>query len=785
MARNRIWTDKSSILDEVDFSPALAMTAPGPKALRVPGTSGPDTLNGTPSGDVISGGEAGDVLNGGDGRDTIYGFGVSDRTGGGGLINATLVAAGLDDTVFAASPPGDPNRLFIVEQHTGQIKILNLNTGVINATPFLDIDGLATGGEQGLLGLAFHPDYATNGLYYAFTNAPNGDIEIWEYTRGGNADVSSTARELVIRIDHSEAGNHNGGWMEFGPDGYLYIAVGDGGGGGDTDNDAQNLDSLLGKILRIDVDGDDFPGNASRNYSIPSDNPFVGVDGADEVFAYGLRNPWRCSFDPDTGDLIIADVGQGQWEEINFLAAGDLSGVNFGWHVMEGSHVYDDDTPGNPAPGDPILTDPIYEYGHNGGPFGGFVVTGGYVIRGPDAGAQGLYIFTDFATNNIWTIAAREDGFSDLVRRNDQIVVDAGDLDDIASFAVDGSGRLYAIGLDGDIHRLTFNAGAGDAADTIDGGAGNDRLYGGWGDDLLTGGVGADTLDGGDGADTARYVNSSAAVIVNLGGAIGGGDARNDTFSSIENVTGSAFGDQLGGDGGANVLDGGGGDDTLIGAGGADTLIGGDGVDTANYVHASVGLTINLASGTGSGGEAAGDVLQQIENLFGGSGDDIFTGNALANRLQAANGNDALVGGAGADVLVGGRGLDNLFGGLGTDTLIGGLGQDTLGGGAAADIFLFDAPLALKNADIISDFGNGDDVIHLASSVFAGVATGNLAAGAFRNGTAATQSNDRVIYNAATGELFFDVDGVGGQAQVRFATLTGAPTLSAADFVVV
>ncbi|MDX2277812.1 MAG: PQQ-dependent sugar dehydrogenase [Hyphomonadaceae bacterium] len=669
------------------------------------GTSGPDLLGGTSGADSIQGGEGGDVINGGGGDDVLFGFGRQDRNVGAGAIEATLVASGLDNPIFALSAPGDPNRLFIAEQHTGQIKILDLGTGTVLATPFLDIDGLATSGEQGLLGMAFHPDYASNGKYYVFTNrASDGDIEVWEYTRGANPDVSDTTRKLVIRIDHSEATNHNGGWMGFGPDGYLYIATGDGGGGGDSDNDAQNIDSLLGKILRIDVNGDDFAG-AGRNYAIPDDNPFVGVAGADEVFALGLRNPWRISFDPATGDMYIGDVGQGQWEEVNYIPAGQLGGANFGWHVMEGSHVFNPDTPGNPPPNDPSLWNPIFEYGHNDA--GGYAVTGGYVINNGDPGGQGLYIFGDFSTGNIWTMRAGEETLTDLVLRNAQIQTDAGSLDLIASFATDGDGNLYVVGLDGEIHRLTFTQGAGDAGDWLIGGGGDDQLFGGVGNDALQGDAGVDLL-------------------------------RGDL-----------------------------GDDFLIGGSGADTLRGGDGVDTADYSASPSRVIIHLGQGTGSGGHAQGDQLIAVENLIGTNGADDFTGNSANNLLQGGGGGDAIRGSGGEDVLDGG------------------LGQDQLTGGAAADIFVFGVAVGAVNADTVTDFVAGADLIQLDRSVFTSLAVGALAPGRLAVGTQAADSNDRIIYNATTGQLFFDPDGVGAQGQVLFATLTGAPTLTAADFIVV
>ncbi len=235
-------------------------------------------------------------------------------------MNVQRVASGLSSPLFVTYAPGDSTRLFIV-QRSSQIRILNLTTGTLNAQNFITVPGVLAGGgqsEQGLLGLAFHPDYQNNGRFFVyFTDNTGGDVRIQQFTRinADTADPSSAVN--IIEIDEPQA-NHNGGWIGFGPDGYLYAAVGDGGGAYDTGTghtpgtgNAQDItDNLLGKMLRIDVDGDDFPGDANRNYAIPTDNPFVGVNGDDEIFLYGLRNPWRCSFDRLTGDLWVGDVGQ-------------------------------------------------------------------------------------------------------------------------------------------------------------------------------------------------------------------------------------------------------------------------------------------------------------------------------------------------------------------------------------------------------------------------------------------------------------------------------------------
>jgi hypothetical protein len=371
-------------------------------------------------------------------------------------IQADRIATGLDAPLFAASPPGDPNRLFVLEKNSGRVVILDLATNTVSGQPFFDVPAsdLSTAAEQGLLGLAFHPGYAANGKLYLDLTNENGDTEIWELTRSGDPNLADPASLRVLMTIDRNATNHHAGWIGFGPDGFLYITSGDSGGANDPENAAQNIDDLRGKMLRIDVNSDAFPADPGRNYAIPSANPFVGVAGADEVFAYGLRNPWRASFDSATGALYIADVGQGAREEINFLAPGTGTGVNFGWRVMEGTLATGLPQLANPPPNDPGFRAPIAEYGHGFGAFQGFSVTGGYVYHGP-GGAQGLYFFADFVSDRVWTLRVEDGQAFDFSQRDDEITVNSGTLDQIASFATDGSGRLYAVGLDGEIHRLT------------------------------------------------------------------------------------------------------------------------------------------------------------------------------------------------------------------------------------------------------------------------------------------------------------------------------------------
>jgi glucose/arabinose dehydrogenase len=306
-------------------------------------------------------------------------------------ISLTPIASGLT-LPTAISNAGD-SRLFIVEQ-SGEIRIYDpAATPTLRPTPFLDVSGLISGGtsgtERGLLGLAFHPGYASNGLFYIDYTGTNGDVVIAQYQVSADPNVANPSGTPLLTIPHTEATNHNGGQLAFGPDGMLYIAVGDGGDTSDAGVDAQNLDSLLGKILRIDVTG-------APPYTIPAGNPFAGDPNArDEIWAYGLRNPWRFSFDRSTGDLLIADVGETTYEEMDFQPAGSAGGQNYGWRRMEGAHCY------NPATGCNTggMTMPSVEYTHDDG---NCSISGGYRYRGAATGFAGTYVYGDFCSGRIW-----------------------------------------------------------------------------------------------------------------------------------------------------------------------------------------------------------------------------------------------------------------------------------------------------------------------------------------------------------------------------------------------
>ncbi len=299
------------------------------------------------------------------------------------------------------------SRLFIVQQN-GIIKILQPN-GVTNGTSFLNISSKITyGGERGLLGLAFHPQYATNGYFFVFYNNTAGNLTVARYTVSSNADVADSATEKIILNIPKPFDNHNGGSIHFAPDGNLWVVTGDGGSGGDPNNNAQNKNSLLGKMLRIDI-------NSTGPYNIPAGNPFIGVDGADEVWSYGLRNAWKFSFDLTSGNAMIADVGQGVIEEINSMPI-TQGGINYGWRCYEGNSTYN--TGGCAAAS--TLTFPLAVYDHS---VGRCSITGGYVYRGTAFPAlQGKYFFADYCSTQIgmlnsdnsitWTPAFTGNNFS-------------------------------------------------------------------------------------------------------------------------------------------------------------------------------------------------------------------------------------------------------------------------------------------------------------------------------------------------------------------------------------
>ena len=357
---------------------------------------------------------------------------VSPSPGGSSVPELRLQrVATLEEPVALAVRPDDP-ALYIAEKGGRVVAIRN---GEVDPTPVLDVSSeVSLGGEQGLLGLTFSPDGAT--LYVNFTDV-NGDTRIVAYgmSRGSRG---SGLRACGPFVDQPYT-NHNGGNLVFGPDGYLYIGLGDGGSGGDPQGNAQSLGTLLGKMLRIDPEPAD-----GAPYSVPADNPFVDTPGArPEIWAYGLRNPWRYSFDRKTGDLWIGDVGQSAWEEVDRQPASSGGGENYGWNVREGSHPY---LAGGSAPG---AVDPVYDYPHSGG---GCVVTGGYVYRGEAIPALvGTYLFADFCLGALEGLRVEGDR---IVHEELGPTVDA-----VSSFGQDAEGELYVLSLAGGVYRLEPAAG--------------------------------------------------------------------------------------------------------------------------------------------------------------------------------------------------------------------------------------------------------------------------------------------------------------------------------------
>ena len=342
-----------------------------------------------------------------------------------------IVTEDLENPLFLTHAGDGSARLFVVEQ-PGRIRVLEGHA--LLPTPFLDITKqVLSGGERGLLGLAFHPDYRHNGRFFInYTRKPDGATVVAEYHRGATA-ASASQDERILLIVPQPYPNHNGGMVAFGPDGYLYVGLGDGGSKGDPDNRAQNPKDLLGKILRIDVDRGD-------PYGIPVDNPFVKQGGRPEIYALGLRNPWRFSFDMKTGNLWVADVGQYKWEEIDLVARGG----NYGWRVMEGTHCFHPSTHCQTT----TFSPPLYEYTHEKGRCS---ITGGYVYRGRAISSlAGTYIYGDFCTGEIFALqnSPREQPLNEarmILKTSLQI----------SSFGEDAVGEIYVLDHKGGVYRLS------------------------------------------------------------------------------------------------------------------------------------------------------------------------------------------------------------------------------------------------------------------------------------------------------------------------------------------
>jgi glucose/arabinose dehydrogenase len=327
------------------------------------------------------------------------------------------------------------DRIFVVEQR-GVISVFANHAQVEQKKTFLDIESQVndSGNEQGLLGLAFHPDYKSNGYFYVnyTASSPNRTVISRFKTSSSDPDKADKASELILLEFEQPYSNHNGGQLAFGPDGYLYIAVGDGSSGGDPQGHGQNRSTLLGNILRIDVDKRD----GTTNYGIPEDNPFIDITQGfrPEIYAYGLRNPWRFSFDSKTGELWAGDVGQNSYEEIDII----VKGGNYGWNTMEGAHCFRSDCD------ETDLQLPVWEYGRSQG----VSITGGYVYRGKALSElDGHYIYADFATGRIWALdnsSPQNPSNKELLKANFNV----------SSFGVDQNQELYICGFDGKIYKL-------------------------------------------------------------------------------------------------------------------------------------------------------------------------------------------------------------------------------------------------------------------------------------------------------------------------------------------
>ena len=352
--------------------------------------------------------------------------------------------SGLEQPTAVVNARDGSGRLFVT-QKTGLARIVQ--DGSVLDAPFLDLtDTVSTNSEQGLLGLAFHPDYAENGRFFVNYTRGDGDTVIAEYAVSEDANSADPASERILLTIPQPYPNHNGGDLAFGPDGYLYTGMGDGGAGGDPEGNGQDPDTLLGAMLRIDVDN-------GEPYSVPQDNPFASAEGAaPEVWAYGLRNPWRFSFDRETGDLWIADVGQNAFEEVNMQSADSAGGENYGWNITEGESCFNEANPTAPLEScdDENLVGPVLEYPHSEGRS----VTGGYVYRGEAIPAlKGFYVYGDFTSGTVWGAAAQSGGYASTELAESGF--------NVVAFGEDEAGELYVADFSGAVYRIVSSDQAG------------------------------------------------------------------------------------------------------------------------------------------------------------------------------------------------------------------------------------------------------------------------------------------------------------------------------------
>jgi glucose/arabinose dehydrogenase len=605
---------------------------------------------------TINGDNGTNTLQGTDAAEVIYGFTAHSAAA---TIQATRVASGFGLVLAATAAPDDPDHMFIVERN-GIIKALDLTSGQTLGSPVLNVSSeVPTIGEQGMLGFAFDPNYAENRHFYVYMSTQSGDVEIRRYTT--KADDPFTAepgsKHVVETIDFPDGSTkHRGGWMDFGPDGHLYVTVGDAANGAN----AQRLGNPFGKVLRLDVKGDDFPGDPNRNYSVPSDNPasvagLTGDASRTGIFAAGLRNPWKGGFDRATGELYISDVGERTAEEVNLIGAG----ANYGWSKTEGAF--------DPRQF-PSYTNPIHAYDRDTGT----TVVGGYVYRGQDDAFHGQYFFADRGSNKAWFMDPH--GQTPLATDFTAALGDTiGRGKNPMAFGEDALGNLYMVNVRGDLVRLSPQAAATDAADVLDGDGGNDAIYAGAGDDKILGGTGDDQLHGMSGND---------------------------------------------------VIDGGSGNDRMSGGRGNDSYVvdsmkdvvlekAGEGKDTirtkVSYTLKD-SMSVEVLWTTNTSGTTAIDLTgNKLDNqISGNAGANVLSGRGGADLIKGLDGNDMLLGGAGRDDLQGDAGRDRLEGGDDADELEGGLGLDTLAGGGGADTFVWlsaaETGLASGEADLVLDF---------------------------------------------------------------------------------
>ena len=378
-------------------------------------------------------------------------------------LSSVLIADGYKKPVFITSYPNNAKLLYIVEQ-AGLIKLIN--DGKKLSRPFFDINKRVVnpnrpGDERGLLGFAFHPNHTNNGKFYINYMDNDGNTIVSEFSTNSELRANHKSERIILKLKQPY-GNHNGGDIQFGPDGYLYISIGDGGKAGDPLNAGQDLSSLFGKIIRIDIE--------QEPYGIPKSNPFFGQkDKREEIWAWGLRNVWRFSFDKKTGDKYLADVGQNKWEEVNFEPASSKGGLNYGWRIMEANHCYD---PKENCPTEGLIK-PIIEYPNDANhpafafriieelsfsetDVEGCSVTGGYVYRGQKIKSmQGQYIFGDYCSGNIWTLKVVNGKAINFKNRTEEINIGGGEFTTyISSFGQDSDGEIYIIDYNGGIYKL-------------------------------------------------------------------------------------------------------------------------------------------------------------------------------------------------------------------------------------------------------------------------------------------------------------------------------------------